>query len=165
MGAVSANIFDVLIECPQVGELIEGKYLVPSIVYATTTPDFRGVPNPGPATTSKASSLSAWTGPNSSATSLLTGNATASAAGLSSSPRTLPISVHLRDEFVKSGFRAEHLDGSTPTEDRDAILKRLAYGDTEVVCNCAVLTEGVDIPDVACIILAALRRAWACSAR
>ena len=41
------NIFDVLIECPQVGlELIEGKYLVPSVVHAPTTPDSR-VPDPG----------------------------------------------------------------------------------------------------------------------
>jgi DNA repair protein RadD len=53
-------------------------------------------------------------------------------------------SLHLRDEFVKSGVRAEQLDGSTPTEVRDAILKRLALGETEVVCNCMVLTEGWD---------------------
>jgi superfamily II DNA or RNA helicase len=63
-------------------------------------------------------------------------------------------SIHLRDEFLKSGVRAEHLDGGTPDDDRDAILGRLASGETEVVTNCMVLTEGFDCPDIGCIILA-----------
>ena len=48
-------------------------------------------------------------------------------------------SLHLRDEFVKSGVRAEHIDGSTPKPERDAILARLASGETELVTNCMVL--------------------------
>ena len=31
-------------------------------------------------------------------------------------------SVHLRDEFIKSGSSAEHIDGSTPKPERDASL-------------------------------------------
>jgi DNA repair protein RadD len=50
--------------------------------------------------------------------------------------------------------RSEHLDGSTPIDERAAILGRLASGETEVVCNCMVLTEGFDLPDMGCIILA-----------
>src|SRR5262249_13853013 len=63
-------------------------------------------------------------------------------------------SLHIRDEFVKAGIRCEHLDGDTPTDERDAILARLASGKTEVVVNCMVLTEGFDCPDVGCITLA-----------
>jgi DNA repair protein RadD len=63
-------------------------------------------------------------------------------------------SVHLRDEFVKSGVRAEHIDGKTPKETRDEILARLSSGDLEVVTNCMVLTEGWDQPDVSCAVLA-----------
>jgi DNA repair protein RadD len=63
-------------------------------------------------------------------------------------------SVHVRDEFVKSGVRAEHIDGSTPKPDRDAALARLASGETELVSNCMVLTEGFDEPSVGCIVLA-----------
>jgi DNA repair protein RadD len=54
----------------------------------------------------------------------------------------------------KSGVRAEHLDGSTPQDEREAILARLASGEPEVVCNCAVLTEGFDCPDIGAIVLA-----------
>ncbi len=31
--------------------------------------------------------------------------------------------VHLRDEFIQSGVRAEHIDGSTPKPERDAIAR------------------------------------------
>lgn len=49
---------------------------------------------------------------------------------------------------------AEHIDGSTPTEDRDAILAKLSRGEIDLVTNCMVLTEGWDQPDVSCIVLA-----------
>jgi DNA repair protein RadD len=63
-------------------------------------------------------------------------------------------SVHIRDELERAGVRAEHLDGSTPKPERDAILARLKSGATEVVTNCQVLTEGWDMPEVSCCILA-----------
>jgi superfamily II DNA or RNA helicase len=63
-------------------------------------------------------------------------------------------SLHVRDEMLKSGIKAEHLDGTTPQDDRDATLARLASGETEVVCNCMILTEGFDLPDLGCIVLA-----------
>jgi hypothetical protein len=63
-------------------------------------------------------------------------------------------SVHLAREFQAAGVRAEHLDGSTPIEDRESILARLSSGDLEVVSNCMVLTEGWDQPDVSCLVLA-----------
>lgn len=55
-------------------------------------------------------------------------------------------SRHLAARFCEAGIAAEHLDGMTPTDERDAILRRLADGTTRVVVNCAVLTEGWDLP-------------------
>jgi DNA repair protein RadD len=63
-------------------------------------------------------------------------------------------SVHVRDTFLRSGVRAEHLSGETPIAEREAILARLASGETEVVSNCMVLTEGWDCPPVSCCVLA-----------
>jgi hypothetical protein len=63
-------------------------------------------------------------------------------------------SVHIGDEFIKSGVKAEHIDGTTPKEERDAALARLASGETELITNCMVLTEGWDLPEVSCCILA-----------
>ena len=66
----------------------------------------------------------------------------------------VPHSVDIRNEFVKAGVRAEHVDGSTPKTERDAILTRLASGETELVSNCMVLTEGFDLPAICYIVLA-----------
>jgi superfamily II DNA or RNA helicase len=63
-------------------------------------------------------------------------------------------SVHVRDAFLHAGVRAEHLSGETPVAEREAILARLASGETEVVSNCMVLTEGWDCPPVSCCVLA-----------
>jgi ATP-dependent helicase IRC3 len=51
------------------------------------------------------------------------------------------------------GIAAEMVCGDTPLDQRRAILQRLKTGETQVVCNCAVLTEGFDEPSVDCIVL------------
>lgn len=56
--------------------------------------------------------------------------------------------------FVEVGVAAEHVDGKTPDDERDAILGRLRSGETLIVSNFNVLTEGFDAPEVGCIILA-----------
>ena len=63
-------------------------------------------------------------------------------------------SIHIAESFISSGIPAEHIDGETPKAARDAILARLASGETRVVSNCAVLTEGWDCPVVKCASLA-----------
>lgn len=56
--------------------------------------------------------------------------------------------------FAAAGIAAEHLDGSTPRDARDAILGRLRAGQTQIVSNCMVLTEGWDLPALECAIVA-----------
>ena len=63
-------------------------------------------------------------------------------------------SQHIAEQFRQAGVPAEHLDGTTPLEERDAILGRLETGETLVVSNVGVLCEGFDMPSVKCAILA-----------
>jgi len=63
-------------------------------------------------------------------------------------------SMHLADEFRKHGIAAEHIDGQTQHEERLAIQRRLRSGETQVLCNCEIMTYGVDYPPVSCIVLA-----------
>ena len=58
----------------------------------------------------------------------------------------------LAKRFEAKGISAAHLDGNTPTDERDAIIARLRTGELRVVCNYGVLTEGTDIPNVSCIV-------------
>lgn len=57
--------------------------------------------------------------------------------------------------FQDKGVAAEAVDGTTPKPQREAILSRFSRGETKVLWNCQVLTEGYDCPEVACIIMAA----------
>lgn len=63
-------------------------------------------------------------------------------------------SKNIRKRFLESGIPAEHLDGDMSTIDREAVLGRLASGQTLVVTNCNVLTEGFDLPVLGCVQLA-----------
>jgi hypothetical protein len=56
--------------------------------------------------------------------------------------------------FLTAGVKAAHLDGTTPRAERSSILARLASGSLTLVSNAMVLTEGVDVPRVDCIVLA-----------
>src|SRR5205085_2056569 len=48
----------------------------------------------------------------------------------------------LEGAWKAAGVAAETLTGETPGRDRVALLERLTTGETQVVTNCAVLTEG-----------------------
>jgi superfamily II DNA or RNA helicase len=56
--------------------------------------------------------------------------------------------------FQAAGIPAEHLDGRTSRDERESILNRLRTGETNIVSNCMVLTEGWDLPALECAIIA-----------
>jgi superfamily II DNA or RNA helicase len=67
---------------------------------------------------------------------------------------TVALAYAMAATFRTAGIPAKALDGTTPLATRRAILQRLRTGATQVVANCAVLTEGFDEPSVDCIIVA-----------
>lgn len=61
------------------------------------------------------------------------------------------------NDFLARGIPAEHLDGFTDDETRRGILERLTSGETLVVSNVGVLTEGWDCPSAeVCIVARAI---------
>jgi len=67
---------------------------------------------------------------------------------------TVAHSVALCEAFQAAGIAAEHVDGKSEVEERKEILRRYRKGEVRVLCNCAVFTEGVDIPQISCVIMA-----------
>jgi len=63
-------------------------------------------------------------------------------------------SMNLREMFERAGYRAAHIDGTTPMLDRRELLKAYGRGEYDVMCNCAVLTEGYDEPAIEVVIIA-----------
>lgn len=66
----------------------------------------------------------------------------------------IPHSREIAERLNAAGIRAEHLDGTMPADMRHGILGRLRSGATQVVTNCAVLTEGFDEPSIECVMMA-----------
>jgi DNA repair protein RadD len=147
------NLFDVMIEAPQVAKLIVGGFLVKSRVYAPIDPDLKGVKTQqGDYVISQLAGRMNTEG--------LVGGIVEHWHRHGENRRTIAFavdvahSVAICEQFLRAGVRAEHLDGETPIPEREAILARLASGKTKVVSNCMVLTEGWDCPPVGCCILA-----------
>lgn len=60
----------------------------------------------------------------------------------------------LTRKFRSHGFDARFVTGDTPKVERSTILDAFRAGEFPVLVNCSVFTEGTDIPNVDCIILA-----------
>lgn len=59
-----------------------------------------------------------------------------------------------RDAFRSAGITAEMVSGATPLEERERIYAEYRAGLVTILCNCMVLTEGFDMPQMACGIIA-----------
>jgi superfamily II DNA or RNA helicase len=133
--------------------LIADKWLVPTIYYAPVDPDLRGVH------TRQGDYVVSQLADRMNRDDLV-GDIVSNWHKFAERRRTLVFcvdvahSVHVKDEFIESGVKAEHIDGGTPKTERDAALARLASGETELITNCMVLTEGFDLPSIGCIVLA-----------
>jgi superfamily II DNA or RNA helicase len=57
------------------------------------------------------------------------------------------------EAFNAAGVRAVHLDGDTPMGERRAAIAGVASGAVEVICNCGLISEGVDVPAIGAVIL------------
>ena len=147
------GIFSTIIECPQVQPLIDQGYLVKTRCYAPIDPDLKGV-------RTVAGDYNEGQFADRMDRAKLVGDIVTHWHKFSERRRTVCFavsvghSVHIKEEFLKSGVRAEHIDGGTPKPERDASLARLARGEIEVITNCMVLTEGWDMPEAGCCILA-----------
>lgn len=53
-----------------------------------------------------------------------------------------------------AGIRAKHVDGKTPTTERDSILDELKRGVIDVICQVGLWIEGLDMPELKCVIMA-----------
>jgi superfamily II DNA or RNA helicase len=65
---------------------------------------------------------------------------------------TISLAEKWCEEFRFHGIQSECVFGKT--SNRDAILQRFRDGATRVVWNVGVLTEGFDVPNVGCVLLA-----------
>ena len=146
--------FDALIQVAAYSALIDQGSIIAPVVYAAREPpDVRKVKRLGGDFSEKGLETAVRKGH-------VMGDVVASWQRLAEGRSTVLFAVgieHSRDlveRFVAAGVKAEHLDGMTPEDERQAILVRLETGKTTLVSNVGVLCEGWDQPSVKCCIMA-----------
>ena len=148
---LGGDLFQRLVECPQVPQLISDGYLVPCRVYAGKKHDMRGY-------TKSAGDWKAEDAAQEMNKPELIGDVVrewkerASGRPTIAFASTIKHSLAIRDAFRAAGVSCEHVDGATPNEEREAVLRRLAAGTLSIAVNVGIWDEGVDCPAVSCII-------------
>ncbi|PVH97129.1 DEAD/DEAH box helicase-like protein [Periconia macrospinosa] len=62
--------------------------------------------------------------------------------------------TNLTSTFRQFGIEAQFVTGDTPTKIRSARVDAFRNGEFPVLLNCGVFTEGTDIPNIDCVLLA-----------
>ncbi|GHV45882.1 putative DEAD box family helicase, phage associated [Synergistales bacterium] len=61
---------------------------------------------------------------------------------------------HMASAFRDSGVSCEAVYGSMPEDERRGVIARFQRGETSVLSNCMILTEGFDSPDIEVVMMA-----------
>ncbi len=147
------ELFEDVVVAATIQELTKQGYLVPATGFAYDAPELSQVHRRGGDYQSDELELVMGG-------SAIAGNVVQSYLQHAAGKRAVLFAVsvkHSRDlvsRFQAEGVAAEHLDGTTPKEEREEILQRLTSGETTLVSNVGVLTEGWDCPAVEVCILA-----------
>ena len=67
---------------------------------------------------------------------------------------SIEYSQKFADEFKSAGIKAVHVDSKTPSAERDEIMNDFRIGKIKVLCNVDLISEGFDVPDCTCVIMA-----------
>lgn len=57
------------------------------------------------------------------------------------------------DEFSNAGYISYSLDGTTSESERRDVMERFRQGRIQILCNCDLFGEGLDVPDCECVVL------------
>lgn len=147
------HVYDYMVLCPSIGELIRLGHLVPPVTFAPTIPDLTGVKIKGGDYDDR--ELEARMNRRQ-----LVGDIVGHWHRLAHDRPTIVFatgvkhSISIRDEFVKQGIKCAHVDGETDKKDRKEILDDLHNDRIQVVTNFGVLVEGFDEPRLSAGIIA-----------
>ena len=148
------SLYDVMVRCPDMPELIEMGYLCPVTYRVGIVPDVKGVKlTAGDYNRAQLEAvMDAGT---------LIGDVVENWLKFASDRRTMVFaagvahSIHLMQQFKAAGISAVHIDGETDKPIRDRVFQQINSGEVQVICNAMVYTEGTDIPCISCVVDAA----------
>jgi DNA repair protein RadD len=147
------DIFDMLVVGPGVTELIAEGYLSRFVTYAPArSPNLAGVHT-------RAGDYAVDELAERMSTGVIINTAVDEYVRLCSGVPAIAFCVDIAHSelvaaaFAARGFRAAHVDGETPREVRRAMIAALGTGEIQVLTNCGLISEGLDVPTVTAAIL------------
>lgn len=146
------NWFEAMIEGPTVAELIENGSLCRYRLFAPAMPDLSGV-GTAAGDYQRGALAAAMDKPQ------IVGDAIGHYTRLCAGKRAVVFaagvenSKHIVAQFMASGIRAEHVDGSMTAHERDAAVDRFRRGETLILSNADLFGEGFDVPAIEAAIL------------
>lgn len=151
-------LFQTIVVASTIRELIDAGYLVDCEIYAPSEPDLSGVPLQrnrfGELDYAEKELAEAVDKPS------LIGDIVSHWLRMANGKPTVCFatniahSKHIVEQFVAAGVKAEHIDSYHDDEERAAIMARVMSGETKVISNVGILTEGWDCPAMEVMILA-----------
>lgn len=149
------NLFTKLINGPSVKYLIENKFLSPFKYYCPQIPELDNISN-----AARQNPEANWSEYNEIFNKKgIFGNVVKNYTKFLDNKKTIVYCVnkeHARKtakEFEKAGYKAESIDSDDNTKERAEIMERFRKGETKILCNCAIMSEGISINDLEGVIL------------
>jgi DNA repair protein RadD len=62
-------------------------------------------------------------------------------------------SEKIAQAFQQAGFRSAHVDGETTRDHRKHLIASLGTGELDILANCGLVSEGVDVPAIGAAVL------------
>lgn len=152
-GTGLGNVFDALVQGTTYSAALEEGYLVKPRYYAPYTPDLSDV-------TTRAGDYAEDDLEREMNQPQLVGDIVQHYAKLAADRQGIVFATRVRHslalcaEFIRAGFTAFHIDGTTPTDERDELMQQFRDGDLQIMVNVGVATEGLDVPNVGAVVLA-----------
>jgi superfamily II DNA or RNA helicase len=147
------DVFETMVMGPTVQDLTEMGFLVPAVVYGPpAVPDLSKIKLRGGdyAPEALAAAMSG---------SALVGDAVEHYSRLCRGKSAVAFCVDRKHSelvarrFADAGIRAAHVDGATDKQERRRLIAALRTGKIDVLTNCGLISEGVDVPSIGAAIL------------
>ena len=147
------EVYDSIVDVTGVKELTEQGFLSPARYFAPNQVDLSGVK------TAMGDYIVKELDGKMNTTKLV-GDIVQNWLRLAENRKTIVFAVNVKhskalcEEFLKNGIPAEHLDARSTDDERDLVFEKMQRGDITVITNVALYQEGLDVPDVSCIVMA-----------
>lgn len=152
-GVGMGNFFDAIVTPVSVSGLVDDGHLVPGVYYGPSKPDLSKV-KVVMGDYQKKQLNEVMNQPK------LIGDVVENWIKIADNRQTMVFGVKVSHSkalcraFNNAGIAAEHLDAHHEDDERNETLDRFKSGKTKVLCNVGLYTEGTDIPEIECIVLA-----------